>query len=208
MALLLLNRHGGLLTISAALAAYFSSSGVEALRTGLNRAYGARETRPWWRLRIQSVGYVFIGALALLAIALLLVLGPILWAGILIQAPALGELGKMVAVGRYVVATVILLTALIIAHRLLPNLKLSLSQIAPGIALTFTGWMIFALAFGAYLGRFAMNYVATYAGLASVMIAIVFLYSLGAIFIFGGEFNAALVRARNPGALQAEIAKS
>lgn len=202
------NRHGGLLTISAALAAYFSSSGVEALRTGLNRAYGARETRPWWRLRLQSVGYVFIGALALLAIALLLVLGPMLWAGILIQAPALSELGKMVAVGRYVVATVILLTALIIAHRLLPNLKLSLSQIAPGIALTFTGWMIFALAFGAYLGRFAMNYVATYAGLASVMIAIVFLYSLGAIFIFGGEFNAALVRARNPGALQAEIAKS
>ena len=61
------NRHGGLLTISAALAAYFSSSGVEALRTGLNRAYGAQETRPWWRLRLQSIGYVFIGALALLA---------------------------------------------------------------------------------------------------------------------------------------------
>jgi uncharacterized BrkB/YihY/UPF0761 family membrane protein len=37
--------------------------------------------------------------------------------------------------------------------------------------------------------------VATYAGLASVMIAIVFLYSLSAIFIFGGEFNAALMRA-------------
>jgi len=36
---------------------------------------------------------------------------------------------------------------------------------------------------------------ATYAGLASVMIAIVFLYSLSAIFIFGGEFNAALMRA-------------
>ena len=40
------NRHGGLLTISAALAAYFSSSGVEALRTGLNRAYGARGDAP------------------------------------------------------------------------------------------------------------------------------------------------------------------
>jgi membrane protein len=198
------NRHGGLLTISAALAAYFSSSGVEALRTGLNRAYGARETRPWWRLRLQSVGYVFIGALALLALALLLVLGPILWTAILAQAPALSELDKMVAVGRYAVATVILLTALIVAHRLLPNVKLSLSQIAPGIALTFTGWMIFALAFGAYLGRFAMNYVATYAGLASVMTAIVFLYSLGAIFIFGGELNAALAREPESGAVEPE----
>jgi membrane protein len=77
----------------------------------------------------------------------------------------------------------------------LPNLKLSLRQTAPGIALTFTASMIFALAFSTYLGRFALNYVATYAGLASVMIAIVFLYSLAAIFIFGGEFNAALIRA-------------
>jgi membrane protein len=101
----------------------------------------------------------------------------------------------MVAFGRYAIATVLLLTALIVAHRLLPNRELSLRQTAPGIALTFSAWMIFALAFSTYLGRFALNYVATYAGLASVMIAIVFLYSLSAIFIFGGEFNAALMRA-------------
>jgi membrane protein len=94
------------------------------------------------------------------------------------------------------VATFILLTALIIAHRALPNVKLSLRQTAPGILLTFSAWMIFALAFSSYLGRFALNYVATYAGLASVMIAIVFLYALSAIFIFGGEFNAAIQRAR------------
>ncbi len=190
------SRHGGLLTVSAALAAYFSSSGVEALRTGLNRAYGARETRPWWRLRMQSIAYVFIGALALLSMAFLLVLGPIVWKAILSYAPALSPLSKMVTLGRYVVATAILLTALIIAHRVLPNIKLSLRQTAPGIALTYAAWMVFALAFSTYLARFALNYVATYAGLASVMIAIVFLYALAAIFIFGGEFNAALRRAR------------
>ena len=37
--------HGGLLTIGAFLAIYFSSSGVEAFRVGLNRAYGVRERR-------------------------------------------------------------------------------------------------------------------------------------------------------------------
>ena len=193
------NRHGGLLTISAVLAAYFSSSGVEALRTGLNRAYGARETRPWWRLRLQSIAYVAIGALALVSLAFLLILGPIVWAKIVADAPALNPLSKWVAVGRYVIATIILLLALVIAHRVLPNVKLSLRQIAPGIALTYSAWMIFALAFSAYLGRFALNYVATYAGLASVMIAIVFLYALAAIFIFGGEFNATLARFRELG---------
>jgi membrane protein len=190
------NRHGGLLTISAALAFYFASSGVEALRTGLNRAYRAHEYRPWWRLRLQSLAYVFIGALALLSLAFLLVLGPIVWAAIIKEAPALREMSNMVILGRYAVSSVILLTALIIAHRFLPASELTMLQIAPGIALTFGAWLIFALAFSSYLGRFAMNYVATYAGLASVMIAILFLYSLGAIFLFGAEVNAVLIRQR------------
>ena len=186
-----------MLTISAVLAIYFSSSGVEALRTGLNRAYGAAETRPWWRLRLQSIGYVFVGAMALLAMAFLLILGPTLWAAALSPgagAERLQRQGRDRAATR--IATIILLAALIIAHRVLPNVKLSLRQTAPGVILTFCAWMIFASAFGSYLSRFALNYVATYAGLASVMIAIVFLYSLAAIFIFGAELNAAIKRQR------------
>ncbi len=190
------NRHGGLLTISAVLALYFSASAVEALRTGLNRAYGARETRPWWLLRLESTAYVFVGALALLSLAFLLVLGPMVWAAIVMEAPPLAALTHTVVIGRYVVATTILLFALIIAHRVLPNIKLSLWQLAPGIALTLCAWMAFAWLFSYYLSQFALNYVATYAGLASIMIAILFLYSTAVIFIFGGEFNAALRRAR------------
>ena len=57
----------------------------------------------------------------------------------------------MVVAGRYGVATIILLMALVIAHRVLPNVKLTLRQTAPGIALTFAAWMIFALAFSSYL---------------------------------------------------------
>ena len=35
---------------------------------------------------------------------------------------------------------------------------------------------------------------ATYAGLASIMVVLVFLYMVGAIFIIGAEFNAALLK--------------
>src|ERR1700720_3248210 len=38
--------RSGLLTISVILAIYFSSSGVEAIRIGLNRAYDVRDSRP------------------------------------------------------------------------------------------------------------------------------------------------------------------
>src|SRR5437868_10090697 len=66
--------RGDVLTIGAALAVFFASAGVESLRIGLNRAYGMKETRRWWVLRLESIGYVLVGAVALLAMALLVVL--------------------------------------------------------------------------------------------------------------------------------------
>jgi membrane protein len=47
-----------------------------------------------------------------------------------------------------------------------------------------------------YLADFVNAYVTYYAGLASAMIALVFLYYCAWIFIFGGELNAAIGRER------------
>src|SRR5262249_49774366 len=73
IASVLTNAHGGLLTVGVALAIYFSSSGVESLRIGLNRAYDELEVRPWWLLRLESIGYVLVGAAALIALAFVIV---------------------------------------------------------------------------------------------------------------------------------------
>ena len=53
-----------------------------------------------------------------------------------------------------------------------------------------------SFAFAAYLKGFA-NYVGTYAGLAGVMIALIFVYIMSAIFLLGAEFNSALKRGRD-----------
>jgi membrane protein len=50
--------------------------------------------------------------------------------------------------------------------------------------------------FGRYLASFAYTYVTYYAGLASVMAALVFLYLVAMIFIYGAELNAAVARSR------------
>jgi membrane protein len=44
--------------------------------------------------------------------------------------------------------------------------------------------------------------VTTYAGLASVMVALVFLYTSASIFIYGGELNAAIKDSRYAPAIQ------
>jgi membrane protein len=61
---------------------------------------------------------------------------------------------------------------------------------------TLVLWLIAGELFGDYLSRFAYTYVSYYAGLASAMIALVFLYLIASIFIYGGELNASIHRFR------------
>jgi membrane protein len=189
--------RGGLLTIGVALAIYFSSNGVEAVRVALNRAYDARDPRPWWLLRLESISFVFIGAFALLTLALLVVFAPLIWNAVLHFVPGLEPLNRVITFLRLAIASLVLLIALVLAHKFLPAGRRSLQDIAPGILLTFSLWIAAGIAFGSYLVEFARNYVSTYAGLASVMIALVFLYMIASIFIFGGELNAAIMRAKD-----------
>lgn len=182
--------RGGLLTLGAVFAIYFSSTGVEALRVALNRAYDLKDKRPWWLTRLESILYVFLGAAALLAVAILLVLGPLARAIAERYVPLVAhELQPLYGPVRYGVTTGLLAIALLAAHRYLPPERQRLSVIAPGIALTLIASLALGAGFGAYLARFAGSYVSTYAGLASIVIAIVFLQMLAAIFIYGAEIN-------------------
>jgi membrane protein len=188
--------RGGLLTFGAVLALYFSSSALEALRTGLDRAYDFVDTRPWWLLRLQSIAFMAFASFALLALAFLVVLGPLIWSRVIAVAPGLASMYTLVTFARLGIATIALAVTLLLAHLWLPAKRLRLVDVAPGVTVTFVCSVGFGEAFGIYLSEFARNYVSTYAGLASVMIALVFLYSLAAIFVFGGELNAAIMRAR------------
>lgn len=195
--------RGGLLTIGAVLAIYFSSSGVESLRVALNRAYDMRDERPWWLLRLESILYVFLGAASLLAIAFLMVLAPLAVALAEKHLPGLmreiePQLAPLYGPVRYGVTSSVVGVAVLAAHVLLPAGRPSLLNLAPGFVLTLLASLAFGAGFGAYLARFAGNYVSTYAGLASIMIAIVFLQTLAVIFIYGAELNQAIVKSGRP----------
>lgn len=183
------------LAVGAVLALYFASSGVEALRIGLNRAYEAYEWRSWWITRLESMGFVIAGAIALIAFAFLIVFFPILWRGLLKLAPGLAPLGGLLTLARLALASGIITVALVIAHRQLPAGQIPWRSMWPGLLFTLVFWIIGGLLFGAYLDSFAGAYVSTYAGLATAMIALVFLYLLSAIFLLGAELNGALIDA-------------
>ena len=188
--------RGDVLTFGVVAAVYFASNGVESLRIGLNRAYDAVEQRPWWLLRIESVLYVLVGAVAILAFSFLVVLAPTIWWRLVQYVPTLEPLTQYFTFVRYAVAATVLVIALLILHLWLPAGRRSLAQIAPGIVATLLLWLIAGAAFGRYLAEYAFAYVSMYAGLASAMVALVFLYLCASIFIYGAELNAIIVETR------------
>lgn len=188
--------RGGVLTLGAVFAVYFASSGVESLRIGLNRAYGLYEQRSWWLLRLESIGYVLVSALALLVLAFLVVLGPLIFKAAANYAPWIEPLESHYDFARVGIGGGVLAVALFILHMWLPAGRRGLSKVWPGIAATLALWLACGFAFGHYLADFAYTYVTYYAGLASAMIALVFLYYSAWIFVYGGELNAAIARVR------------
>jgi membrane protein len=184
-----------LLTVGGVLAIWFSSNGVEALRVGLNRAYDAPESRHFLLLRLHSLGFVVFAAAGLLALAFLVVLGPAIWHVVLRALPELAAARPLIDILRYAVTGFVLLLALALAHLWLPAGRRNLREVLPGIAATLVLWLGAGMAFGYYLSQFA-TYASTYAGFASAMIALVFLYFIGAIFLAGGELNATLYARR------------
>jgi membrane protein len=193
---ILTERRSDVLTVGAVLALYFSSSGVESLRVGLNRAYGLRETRPWWVTRFESILYVICGAFAMLAFALLVVLGPLLYRNAVRFLPGLAQFELTIAIVRFGVATVAIVSALVVAHKLIAIGHRSIKDILPGICVTLALWLLGGLGFGHYLDSFSGAYVSTYGGLATAMVALVFLYWLAAMFLFGGEINGTIIAAK------------
>jgi membrane protein len=124
------------------------------------------------------------------------VLGPLILDTLGTYFPAVEEAHELLTFARIGIAAAMLATSLILAHLILPAQRLRVRDILPGVALTFVASIAFGEAFGIYLSEYLRNYIATYAGLASAMIALIYLYWVALLFVFGGELNAAIMRAR------------
>ena len=109
-----------LLTIGSVLALVFASNAVQSVRIGLNRAYGVPERRSWWTTRLVSIGFVIVGTMGLLALACLIVLGPVIWRAITSYVPDLGAFSSLVTTLRFVIATAVIVGSLVISHFWLP----------------------------------------------------------------------------------------
>jgi membrane protein len=187
-------RRTGLMTVSILAALWATSSGIEALREALNKAYGVEEMRPIWLLRLQSLAFTIIFSICIILVTLVLVIGPVLWSYVVPLLDVPWEWGWIYEALRYFVAVALLYLVVALLYRWLPSRHLPRREILPGAAVTVVLWVALASLFSFYLqnlGRFSV----TYGSLGGIVITLMFFYVSAIIFIFGAEINSARRRA-------------
>lgn len=189
------HRRGGFLTVSLVFSVWVASSAVDALRLTLNRAYEFHEHRPFWLQKLQSLFFVVIGGSSVFVVALLILLGPLMWKVLQWFVPVTVREQQWI-VARYALGAVVIAGVTMLLHRFLPVRTPSWRQILPGALGTTALWLLVTGLFTAYLTEFA-NYGSTYGALAGVVVTLLFFDVTALIFIFGAELNAVLCRAED-----------
>ena len=185
----------GLLTFGALIALFFATSAIESLRAALNVAYREKETKSYPACLLQSMVIVLVSALGMLAIAWGVVVGPQLMSKI---KPTwllwlLDQTWTSLIV-RYAIVIAIIAAQLFTYHLWLAAGRRRPADVWPGVALSMVLWILAAKLFGNWL-QFN-DYSRFYAGLTSIMSALVFFQVTAIVVILGAELNRAMITVR------------
>ena len=188
---ILSTRRSSVLTVSLIGTVWVASSGIEALRMALNRAYGVRAKRHFVLRRLQGFGLMVVAATVVLLGTMAIVLGPLIWKAV-IQTLDVPRTWKFLYIGaRHALTLTAVFGSIVFLYRWLPNVPQRWRHVLPGAALASAAWIGLASLFSLYLRNIG-QYNVVYGSLGRIVISLVFFLFYRAIFILGAEVNGIL----------------
>ena len=183
----------GFLTLGLVFAVWAAASGVDALRTALNRAYGFVEHRSIVRLKLQSILAVLVGGGFVFVVAVFVVVGPLVWDVVqrILRLSISDE--RTWTLVHYAAGALLVTAQTAMLHRFLPAHAPKWREILPGAVVTSLLLLVLAGLFASYVTGLA-NYGATFGTLAGVVVTLLFFDLTGLVFIFGAELNTSIHR--------------
>src|ERR687891_499628 len=179
-------RSRALLTIGVIATIWTASSGTQAIRTALNKAYGVEQGLSFWQARIKVTLFTVIGTVGTVVVFSSVVVLPYAWI-LLEKAFGVGAealwLRTGVRYGLAFVALVLLYTAL---YGWLPDIRQRVRTVLPGALAGSLMWLGVA-AILSYTLSSAGKLMLVYGGFAGLVATLVFLYLSAVSLIFGAE---------------------
>jgi membrane protein len=184
-------RNRALLTVGVFFTIWTASSGTQAIRTALNKAYGVTEVLSFWRARLKVVLFTVIGTVSVVLVFSSMFILPS------VQELIDGTIGADTHMpwlhdGVRDLMALLMLTLLYAAlYGWLPDIRQRLRSVLPGAVVGALLWVA-AASLLSYTLRSAGKLALVYGAFAGVVATLVFLYVSAVTLIFGGEVNAVL----------------
>jgi membrane protein len=186
-------------TVGGGLALWQVSGAVRAVMGALARIYGASVERSFVRRYTVSFALsIEVGACFVLA-ALCLLLAPFFSVG---HPGVVWDAFAFLARWVLVVALLLLAVGLLVRHA--PATSQTLPWVSLGATIVIASWVIVSLVFYLYLTDLA-SYESVFGSLASVIVAMAYLYISAIVFLFGAQLDA-IIRAQATGTLSGAAA--
>ena len=184
-------RNQALLAIGLVVTLWTASSGMQAVRTGLNKAYGVERGLSFWRARIKVTLFtVIVGLTTIMAFSSIVVM-PYVWMMIDTNRMSPTDVLWLHYGVRYGSAFVVLTIIYALIYGWLPDIPQRLRTVLPGALVGAALWVGAAALLSETL-RSASKLILVYGSFAGVVATLVFLYASAATLLFGAEFNAVL----------------
>jgi membrane protein len=186
---------GGKISFGILAALWAASNGLGAITESLNTAYDLKETRPWWKQRLTSIGLTVALSILIIGALILVVAG----GHIAEWLAAHYGLGPVFPTGWKIIQWPVVLACMTFAFALIyylaPDFREQAWQwLTPGAVIGVVLWLLVSLGFRVYLHYFN-SYNATYGSLGAVIILMLWLYFTGAAVLIGGEVNSEIENA-------------
>jgi membrane protein len=190
--------RGSLVSLGVLGALWAASSGIVSLSHALNVTFEVRDTRRWWRHRLEAISLTVGFSLLTIAAMLLFVFGERIGEAV---ARALG-VGAVFArswnVARWPALTLFALIGIMLVYQLAPAVRQHWRRHTPGAIFALAGWLLASYALRLYVTYFG-NYNATYGSIGGVILLMLWFYLSSLALLVGAEINSQIRRAEAEG---------
>ena len=186
----LAQRSQALLAIGVLATVWTASSGVQAIRSALNRAYGIDRGLSFWKARIKVTLFTIVVGTTILVAFSSVVIMPYVWQLVEANSEGRDTIWLHLSV-RYGLAYLVLVVVYALLYGWLPDIPQRLYTVVPGALVGAALWVLGAATLS-YTLRTAGKLALLYGSFAGVVGTLVFLYISATTLIFGAEINGVL----------------
>ena len=173
-----------------------ASMGVSSIMDGLNRAYGVKEERPWWKIQLLAIALTLILGTFIVLALLLVLYGERLFGYAATRIGVFRAYSAVWSIGQWVLIVIMVWFALAFIYRFAPDLRKNRwAHVTGGAVVGTVLWIGVSLGLRFYL-HFFNTYQATYGSLGAVIILLLWFYLSGIAILVGGEVNSEMENAQ------------